>query len=282
MTYIFLGCYYDLCHANGQFYIYEANSGIWRKRVDREDPELWLEIVGNYNCNGRTLRRVMNGDAIAISKKCKEIVIVSTKDNEEERQLMEVSNEYGEDIVDHKVFGELEDHIVLLTEDGWLVAYRFDLRAKQVFMKDRFQIELNNEREEQGLTLAVSPDSRFFCVHLCGVNCRCSRLLLFEFKDSLFRKRAEIDIASQNMKRFWAMDFYRYFGDHLFLTAISCDEKHPEIMTYSFNRKTRVFREFKDMRKRISAKWPFKLVTLENRVVSSDNHARLIDISYTQ
>lgn len=279
---LFSGCYYDLCHANGEFYIYEANSGIWRKRVDKEDPELWLEIVGNYNCNGRTLRRALKGDALAISKKCKKIIIISTKNSEEERQLLEIKNDYGEDVVDHRVFGDLEDHLVLLTEDGWIVAFRFDLKTRTVHTKDRLQIGLNSEREEQGLTLSVCPDSRFFAVHLCGVNCRGSRLLLFEFKDDLFTKRAEVDIGKENLKRFWAMDFYRYFGDHLFLTAISCDEKQPTVLTYSFNRKTGGFREFRDMRKEISAKWPFKLITLEDRVVSSDNHARLINVTYTQ
>lgn len=248
--------------------------------MDEEEPQLWLEITGNYNCNGRTLRTALNGKALAVSKRCKSIVVVSTSSKSE---ILEIKSEYGEDIVDHQIFGAAKDLLAILTEDGWLVVqeFKFGSKEKSFVVLDRLQVMLNSEREEQGLTLSVCPQSKLFAVHLCGVNCRGSRIIIFEFKSKLFMKKAEVDLGSQNLKRFWAMGFYKYFRSCLLLTAISCDEKNPTVLTYSYNTNSGKFKELKDMRRTISAKWPFKLSVYNEKIFSSDNHAKIITVSYS-
>lgn len=146
---------------------------------------------------------------------------------------------------------------------------------------DRFQIELNSEREEQGMALTVCQKSKCFAVHLCGANCRASRLIVFELKNFLLEKRSVIDIGEENIKRFWAMEFFKYIGNHLILTAISCDEKKPIILTFCYNRKTKSFKELKDLRKKILAKWPFKLIRFDDVIFSSDNFSKIIEIKYS-
>lgn len=247
--------------------------------MDEKEPQLWFEISGNYNCSGRTLRSALKGKALAVSKKCKSVLIISTENN---KKTLHIQNSYGGDIVDHQIFGEEENYLALLTEDGWLVVQKFtpDLSNTSSVVIDRLQIELNSEREEQGLTLAVCSKSKYFAIHLCGVNCRGSRVVIYEFSSSLFLKRSEVDLGAETLKRYWAMAFYKYFGNRVLLTAISCDEKNPNVVTYCFDEHNGSFKELRDMRKSIAAKWPFKMTVVGNRIYSSDNHAKIINISY--
>lgn len=194
---------------------------------------------------------------------------------------LEVQNEYGSKIYDHKIFGEKGDHLALLTKEKWLVLYKFDVDLGEANIIDRIKINSAIDKDEYAFTLAVCPKNKFFAYHLSDDNHRASRLLIFELeKNNILRLRDEINFFDSGIYRFFAMSFYEYFGEHLLLTAVSHHQSHPKVITFDFNLRTMKLKEIKSLRKVIDAIYVKKIVKVPGGFIFSDSNANKFNIQY--
>lgn len=263
-------------------YLYEYSTpAIWIKPLDGSPPREWLRIKGNDTHLGRTLKPALNSKALAINKDKKSILVVEVDEKGIMSNQIEIVNEYGQKIYDHKIFGEEGNHLALLTKEKWLVLYKFYLTGEEPDLIDRIRINSIEGREEYAFSLAVCPKHRFFAYHLSDNNHRASRLLIFELdKNNILRLRDEVDFLDSGLYRFFALSFYEYFGNHLLLTAITHHQSNPKVMTFDFNVSTLKLKEIKALRKTIDAVYVKKILKVEGGFIFSDSNANKFRIEY--
>lgn len=238
-------------------------------------------MKGNDTHLGRTLRSALNSKALTINKEKKTIMIVEVSDKGDIGKQMEITNDYGSRIYDHRVFGEKGDHIAILTKEGWLVLYKFDIEKKEDSLIDRIRMNSLEQREEYAFTLAVCPRHRFFAYHLSDSNHRASRLLIYELGgNNILTLMDEIDFGEMGIYRFFALSFYDYFGDHLLLTAITHHQNNPRVLTFDYNVKTNKLKEMESLRQTVDAIYVKKIIKVEGGFIFSDSNANKFDIRY--
>ena len=106
----------DCVYANNHYFVYEDSSQcIWKKAVDGSEPEKWFQYKVSQG-TGKSLRRALKGRYIAVNKEGKQVILLSTTDSEDVKEMWGVD---GEELVDLQIFGENEDKVAI-TSDRWL------------------------------------------------------------------------------------------------------------------------------------------------------------------
>ena len=272
--------YVDAVYNDNFYYIHEYSTGIWRKSIDTSDPTLWCQIKLT-NTVGKQLRLGNHGRSIIANREKKSIAIIEILRFGLKGEEFDIVKNFGGEIADHQPLGPEEDQVAVLTYDGWIIVYAFDLRARSYKLLDRFKIELKSNRKEKALTLTICSRSKYFLVHVKNGNSNSSRMFILELNDGYLSQRSCLDIEKEKFDRINAIKFYDFYSNHLFLCAMTCGP-NSKILTYDFNTKSGSFAERKDLRKETDCVQPIKMTLLRGDLYCSDKKARLIQISYLE
>lgn len=225
--------------------------------------------------NGRVFRLDYDDHSwLLMNKKYTSIVCMNTRTKES----FEIFNKTGGDCDDfHCLPGE---RVLLITEDGILILYKYNKREKKSELKTCKKIPLLRNRNEVAITLSVCPKNKIAAITTrVKTVYSMSRLLLYSIKeDNQLEYKAEIDLYDRDTMYFCAMSFFNYVGDILILTGLTRQD-NSILCTFIYDGES--FWELVEKRMVTQAKNPRKLQLVGDEIIGADDFGKLIRIGYT-
>ena len=279
LTYDFLDWFTDCIYTNGVYYAYDNHSkAIWMKAIDNNPPVKWMSI-DLYQYTGSCLRVALNGEALLVNQNQKAIVAIHLTSK---KQIKLTIPSQDSKITDHEPFGELEDHLVTKTDDGWIHLHKFDFNTNTAKIVSKLKIEFVEGREEQAMTLSVSPNSKFIAVTTRDKKSMLSRLFIIEVKDDLtLVVKHTKDVNSLNIKYFFSTVFHEFVNNRLVVAGLTCS--HPKSMFCLFeydviNNLCDLIEDFTDS---FDFYVPLKMVMNEGVIHATDYKGRLLSVKFS-
>lgn len=241
-----------------------------------------MDIEGS-DLQGRTLRITGKGRIVMVNNSGKRIAVMKIGDKYEltKKNLLEIPNEVGGDIVDHQSYGDWKsESVALLTKDGHITAYEFSYDNRLV--NKQAQIKLDIPDNEEAFALAISSDSKIFAVHSRVVSSSlASKIFILEFVDEkFFKKVAEYDLRPEGFGQFLAFDFQKIYKDidNVVFCAASYGKDSSKIMHFTYDRKKKIISELVNLRRNLAAKrlTKFSRIGKNRAIIGSDGKMVLL------
>ena len=114
---------------------------------------------------------------------------------------IEVKKSIGGKIRGLRLFGEQEDRVIALTQDGYLILYNLDFSKSKGSMLDYSSIKMLGFRKEGGQSISVDDNNEYAFVEIGQSEhpCICSRMFVFKISGDSLIKKASIDQYSQSI-----------------------------------------------------------------------------------
>lgn len=270
---MFLEGYYDVVYAANHFYIQDENNDcILKKSLLKGEPEKFLDFKGSQDY-GRTIRVGIGEKNLVLNAMDHKLIAVCLRTSKK----VVIDKKAGGKIIDHRCLPG--GKVVMLTSDGWLMNYIYDIETRFVQMEGITKIDfLNNLKEIKCEALVICPKFKFLCVHTVKREEKASRILVYLIKENKFEYFNNVIIDEGNFDKIAALNFYNYLGDFLLLTGVSFSDVNSTVFTFEILKDS--VREAKEMRKVVRANRPRKLTRIDGELVSIDGRGKVITISY--
>ena len=173
------------------FYLIIYNEKIYRKDINEKPHYIYISLQKSH-LPGQTLRYSDIQKRLLIAKDDLSISAINLKTKKIE---FEVAKNLGNGIEDFKVLGKMDDRVVALTGDGYLLLYKLIYAEKTGLIDHYYRIRLIKERDEQGVSLAISNDNQYVCVELGQDDSPwvCSRMMIFKLDGNTLVLNAALD-----------------------------------------------------------------------------------------
>ena len=274
-TNVFLEGYYDLVYADNAYFVYDDNNNcLLRKEIAGKGAlEPFFDFKGSREY-GQTIRVGCDQRHLVLNQDDEKLVVLCLLT----KKLVFIEKIAGGKISDFQVLSR--NRVALMTCDGWLMIFRYDLKEGSSRMNKILKIELDGVGDKFTLKLAVCPKSEVFAILTVKENSKASKLICYTLRNgqiqfldclSLPENESELDC-------FLAFSFYGYYRGHLLLTAVTHSEEVSQILTFDLFKGK--LGEVKALRKVAEASKCRRLVRLRDSFVSLDVRARLVTIRY--
>ena len=268
------------------YYIYEANSGIWKKSIDISDPVQWKYIDLN-NQFARSMQTDKEGEllvCICLSKR-DIIAFVLDKTGDRTKEIM-VAQNFNDEFKDHLVVTEgnqktgKRKKVIALSLNGSVVSYLVDPVNSESTVTSQLRIELIRQRYEETENISICPKKKFLAVSTQALCFKASRILILERKDPHLILRNSIDLLKEDIHFFRAFGVIDYFGNHLVMSGFSYYDP-SFVYTYDYDFRTNHIFEVKHLRRALEGKYFETLEKVGDQIWSCDCHAKLMRLKYT-
>ena len=280
-----IGWFWDVVYACNNYYFYEWSTGIWRKGIDKKDPQLWMKVQSEAGYIGRLIKAALHGTALVIIKDQTTVIGAMLGSGGSLGETYQIVENFHNDIRDYAVIGPNEDKLLLLSSDGLLKMFKFDIIDQHTETVFKTQIKTIESRREYTTALAVCSQSRFVAIptqYRSSVTGQflCSRVLVYELSGSSIILRSTLDFFEESLHRFYAVSWSGYLKNrYLVLSAFSCSE--PSVLvSLRYDTNERVLEELGDLRKSLNVKVPLKYVKVGGEMYTSDEKGRIINARY--
>ena len=246
---------------------------------------------------GKSIRLGWRGEALLLNERRRRINAVLTKQPDRKIQMIKGG---GGHIIDFRAFGDAQDLVATLTDDGWIAIHQFDFDDFSTKVVSTKRLELYGGHSEASLDqngaiggaggasggvrekaahLAVCEKSHFVQVVLeeCETK-RLSRLLVYELSDGCLQLRSSLKLGEEQVPNFDSFVFYGYFGIHLVSVGIGSVEETSTLMIFDYNTRFNDLVEVVEKRNEFEFLKPLKMSLVAGRVYASDMNGRIVDI----
>ena len=258
------------------FYLLASDEKIFRKDIDDKPAYPFMSIECGYR-NGACLRYSSLNQRLIVPKGGNSISVINIETKEVE---IEVVKAVGNEIQDFRVFGEQEDKVISVTQDGHILLYALDYAQKQGSVIAQHQVTLSDERNEAALGVAVCGKNDYALVELVQNHPATisSRLMVFKVSGDTLVQTASIDQYSQKIKYNWALESFGYSGSHSLWVGLSRDYKEPAKL-YSFSTEAAELKELEDKRVSTQETHPEKLHRLGRKLYYTGYEGQLVSLA---
>ena len=292
---------------SNSYYIYEESfPGVFRKRVDKKEPEIWVRY-------GTTAPETPPHSKTQSNKKSTKIIeaalqgrLILIKNTPQTIMGLEVDKEGGfgreicclnsvkQVIQNFAVLGKEGNIVLAVTDNGEIVGSKVDLNdSTKNFQVDEFYLKekiwMFQDREEMPSGISVCNKGRFVVLEIAGKakigqNGKTSRMLIFEFFEANrgLKQRKTIDLWHEDIGKLDEIAPI-YLNQVLVLVALS--EKN-RLFIHAYSSRNNEARELKDLRQELDVSEVKKLIFSEDEnnlfcVDSSANLVRLLFYDYS-
>ena len=311
----FLDCYYDCVYAGNSYYIFEKDTGIWKKEINSLDPIPFYPIRFRRGWTGRILRTGLHGRVLVACEEKRRIVIIDLKerqpqrddeqenntvaatnqinkektketlqseiDREVDRNVIFIGGEWNGSIMDHQVVGEKQDHLLVLTMKGQLVLYKFDINEQTSKVVKQGNLLLR-KRDEVAGTIAVCPKNKYFMVSTYMLRDHvASRLMVVTFDEDTLIEKCFVEVQNLVLDYLQGNSFYGYFGERdLIYACITAANASTALMTFHYDVEDNVLEEIGQVRKIFGFCSARILKKREEELYSIDKNGKVMKLSY--
>ena len=257
-------------------YLICVDRKIFRKDVDNEPPYRFLKISVSMKY----------GNSIRISEMNKRMIVNSGKRVFYFVNLITHKTEWSlkgllkSGVQDFEIFGSKENKLVYLTSNGSLFLYNLDLKRRRVLSMSWLKCEGD---EEDGSSLAVSPQHKYICVEL-GLFRQglCSRIILYEVKTNFLSLVAQIHPFDQGVDLGWKKAFCGVgcIQDCALFLGLTMLDTGQFLQVYKYDIKTNKFSEMENNRIEHQEQEPMRIQRIEDSLYYTGMLAKVMRIGF--
>ena len=267
----FNGIFYA-AHLDSFFMLHQGQ--LYQKTIDEKETSVYMDLTflgkGPQNIRYSQLNR-----KLFIFFVNKDIKIIDIDQKNVDWELRHSDDEYLEDL---KIFGENEEKIVSMTDDGRLLLHILSYSQKEIISFNKHKIDLIQERDETPVTLAVDNKSQFIFAGLQSSGFDSSRILIFRVKgNNELSQRAVLDEYGRNIRIKAAPCCLGYSGVHVLWAAL--EHVSPErLQVYAYNIKARTLSELEDKRVNHRESCPEQFSLLRDQIYYRGGNGKVIKL----
>ena len=276
-----------------EFYFFYSNDieTIFIKGIDSDEPLPWLSLK-LHNNNGRSLKASKKMNCLVVllaDKRHLTIILLDRKNIVNILQKHDIVIDEDSEIEDFKIFGDQENKIATLSNNGLLNVFHVRCTAKGKKEMDvkpvgKLEIQLNLDLEEYAFSLSICPKSRFFAIHTLTKEHKGARVIIVEYITKTEEPELVIktwnDFEEEKLVFFKACDFYGYFSDELIFCGLT-GSKPCRIITFGYDTFKNKLRILESLRVKYDAICkPFKVTRMAGMLWTSDYNCNLVKIKY--
>ena len=257
-------------------YFLASSFRLLRKDIDDQPPYVFMKVRCGIK-DGACLIYSSLHQKLIINKDFENIAVINPKKTKIE---IEVEKSVGNFILDFRVFGEEDESVVSVTNDGYIILHSLDYY--NAVGSEVSNLEFLEEAEEMPNSIAVCKKNEYVCVEI-GKNASClsSRMVILKLTDNAFTMTASVDLVSQKIRQKWAVECFDYADRRILWVGLSSDENGP-IQFFIYDTKTGVFKELEDRRESHHETEPLKLHRLGDKFYYTGNKGKLMSLSLTK
>ena len=278
-----LGWFHDCVFASDSYFLADELTGVWRKRIDKNEPELWLSVKLS-NLTGRAIRVGSRGRVVVLNTLGGRLTVAWARTGKHKKAgHFELPRIMDDEIRDFQVLGSRQDKLLTVSETGYMILYHMSYRARRCLTYRTKKVTLMKGRREKISCLCVDPKTNYLALsimdsrYLIG-----SRILLFQLRGAGLRLENGIDFHFESMRQFDAFGFIGRFYGSLVLCGLTAG-KESQVVTYGVDLRTREFNEVYELRLKLeNVGGPVKMVRMGEFLYSSDLSGRLIQVNYKE
>ena len=258
-------------------YLLAYNHKLYRKDIDDKPPYLFMDI--NCDCRIATCFRwsKMN-QRLVVNKDHENICVINLRKKQVE---IEVKKRIGDRISDFRLFGEDEDMVVAITQDGHVLLYKFNFKKKVGKVVKTMDLELLNYRE-RGVSLAVCDNGQYILIEIGWIaiptTSICCKMLLIEFYKDRLIKRANLGRYSHKIGMKDVMEYYGHVGRHVLWVGLSRGEKGL-VQVYEYDKGAETLSELELKRTSHEEHGPVKIHKMEDKLYYTGKFGKLMRLS---
>ena len=189
----------------------------------------------------------------------------------------------GLDIKDLRLFGEQEDRVVSLTEDGYVALYSLSYDQKRGVMAHH-QIEMMEEREENTVSMAVDGKNQYVFVEIRGADDLLhslffsSRMVILKITHNYMIQTASLDQKNQGIEYKMALESCGSVKNHIFWVGLTMGQSRV-LQVYDYGTETRDLVELSSMRVDQQELIPYSLHRLGEKFYYVGEYGKLMSLS---
>ena len=254
-------------------YFLASETKLYRKDIDDKPPYLFIDMNCGYRV-GACLRYSRLHERMIINKDSRNISVIDPETKEIEIELERIGK--GK-IMDFRLFGEDQDQVVSVTEDGHVILIGLDYEEKRARVSQS-EVKMIVEREDRPRSIAVCDENHFVLVEIGQWRKPyiCSRTILFEVRDGILVNLASIDQHSQEIGCKWALECLGYFGVNVLWLGLS---RNGPVQVYAYNIETGKLKELEDKGVSHEEKYPLRLHRLNDKFYYTGYNGRFMSLS---
>ena len=221
-------------------YFIDYNNKLYRKAVNREPPELFIDVESGTRV-GACFRYSKNHERLIVNKNFRNISAINL---EAKKIEIELWKQIGGNIYDFRLLGDNEDRVIAITQDGYVIYYGLDYGQKSGSIITHSKIEFIKRRRERGQSISVCEKHRYAVVEL-GIEDKSnisSRVIVLQLLGDRLIQKTSIDHHIEQIREIDAIECFGYVGRHILWLGLS-GGLDGVAMLYDYDSKTREFKE---------------------------------------
>ena len=256
-------------------YFLALNSKLYRKDINKRSPYLFMDFDCGWRW-GACFRYSNLNQRLITNKNQRNISVLNPKTRKIE---LVMRKSVGKWIGDFRPFGENEDRVVSVAEDGHVILYSLTAGFERGEVGS-CKINLMDRRNEHCRSLTASDRKEYILVEILG-SCdmsQCSRMLVFQVVGDVLMKTASLDQYYQDVGRKLAMECFGDAESHILWIGLSNCEGFVQV--YDYDTETRELVELKDRRVTHHEYYPYKLHRLNGKFYFTGSKGKLMYLSF--
>lgn len=239
---LFIDLFRDVTFMRGRFWIFMLDLGIYTKKIDDSEPELFSDRYAGDMCwDGRILKPFFNEKYLLYLRYTHLVIIPICKDltSGQVRQIsVPTPRENYED------FASIEDKIFLLTSKK--IIFLKMSKKKKISLKSYLsgmEVEGVSGREERLCSLSICQKKRFIMIHKQDEEERASSLLVYQFVKNTLKKKSILDIFTLEKQYFYSMTFLEYWQSKVYFAGFTHSFRDNTLVFYSYDMDANIIEE---------------------------------------
>ena len=229
-------------------YLIASPNQLYRKDINDRPPYFYMNLDEGRR-EFAPLRYSNLNQSLIINKMGNYISVINPKTRKVEIQ-MDVNQEKvdGIRIMDFRIFGEKENRLISVMNNGLLSVYSLDFGRKRGVVAE-YQVELIRQRSEFVSTLAVchKGGSDQVAVNIGCYPTQTSRIVLFQLTESNLVKLASVDHGGESIPEILALEPFERVKGNIHWVGLT-RKFDGKALIYDYDLKSGSFEELKDNR----------------------------------
>ena len=253
--------------------LFELNQ-VYRKDIDDKPPFLFMELPVFKDLNFKYKYSRTHQGLISVTSK-KTIAFISLQ---EKRKKFEVDTGINAWIIDYSIFGEAENRVVSLTDQGHVVFQIFHFSRRKLLSSFCLKLELIDDLEE-GNSLVLNDENDLVFLELDHNAFFSSRIMILKIEGSILVKKAFIERTySDRIHKIYSPRFVSSFGGNCLWIGLE-SEFHGSVMVFEYNRESETLRELEELRELHQEASVFDLIHMGDKFYYTGNGGKLMRLT---
>ena len=257
-------------------YIMAYDWKLYRKDIDNKRPYLFIDVVCGIRF-GASLRFSTLNNRLITNKDMKTICAINLETRAVEIQI---EKKVGNEIYDFRVFGKLENRVVSITRDGYVVLHRLNYQQKDGSVSGRLKVKLLEERQERFKSVVVCSRGEYIFLEIgqAANPFLCSRMMVLKLRGENLEIRTTLDQFERGVADKLALECFGYVGSHILLVGVS-KEAEGKAQVFDYDTLTEEFREVREKRILRTQSFPVKLERKGNHYYYTGSQGRIMRLT---